>query len=259
MALFTDADVVTLDDLLKFESSLVQISSTHGIDVATKINLAASGIGDRLMLWLLKESGSDPQSFKRRVLGLSTVVVTPTLHKWLCFDSLARFFAEAYNVQLNTRFQGKWTEYQQQASAAADIVFMSGLGIIYDPLPKPPLPLVSVQSGTTPAQALFVQTAWVNRNGIESALSPINGVILQSNSGVAVTMIPATAAPPSAATGWNIYAAATPNGVTRQNNSPLPINFAWQLPNSGPSAGPEPSNGQEPDLYVTLSRQIQRG
>jgi len=29
------------------------------------------------------------------VLGLSTVVITPTLEKWLCFESLSRFFAEA--------------------------------------------------------------------------------------------------------------------------------------------------------------------
>ncbi len=40
MALFTDSDVVTLDDLLQFESTLVQVSTTHGIDVKTKIKLA---------------------------------------------------------------------------------------------------------------------------------------------------------------------------------------------------------------------------
>ena len=44
MALFTDSDVVTLDDLLQFESSLIQISSTHGIDVETKIRLAVDEI-----------------------------------------------------------------------------------------------------------------------------------------------------------------------------------------------------------------------
>ena len=30
MALFTDAAVVTLDDLLQFETSLVQVASSHG-------------------------------------------------------------------------------------------------------------------------------------------------------------------------------------------------------------------------------------
>jgi hypothetical protein len=33
MALFTDAEIITLDDLLPFETSLVQVASSHGINV----------------------------------------------------------------------------------------------------------------------------------------------------------------------------------------------------------------------------------
>ena len=126
MALFTDADFVGLNDLLQYEKSLVQIASSHGINVDTKISLASSVISDKLMLWLLGVGASDPQWLNRRVLGLSTVVVTPPLRRWLCFESLSRFFAEAYNVQLNTRFQGKWTEYQQEARNASDLTQMAG-------------------------------------------------------------------------------------------------------------------------------------
>ncbi|MBV9295971.1 MAG: hypothetical protein JO145_10395, partial [Acidobacteriaceae bacterium] len=178
MALFTDADIVTLNDLLTFESSLVQIASSHGIDVDTKINLSLSAISDRLMLWLISAGASDPQWLNRRLLGLSTVVVTPTLTRWLCLDSLSRFFAEAYNVQLNTRFHGKWTEYQQAASDACEMVFMSGIGIVYNPLPKPAMPLITSGVGSGTAQAMFVQTAWADAHGDESALSPVNGIIL---------------------------------------------------------------------------------
>ena len=53
MALFTDKSVITLDDLLPYEVTLVQIASPHGINVDTKINLASSAVGDKLMLWLL--------------------------------------------------------------------------------------------------------------------------------------------------------------------------------------------------------------
>ena len=173
MALFTDPEVVSLDDLLQFESSLLQVSTTHGIDVETKIALAVSGIGDKLMLWLLNSGPSDPQFIQRRIIGLSTVVVTPTLYRWLCFDSLSRFFAEAYNVQLNTRFQGKWTEYQQEAQDAADMVFMSGLGIVYNALPKPAMPQLSIAPGSTLSQSVFVQTSWVDANGNESAPGPV--------------------------------------------------------------------------------------
>src|SRR5581483_6442311 len=259
MALFTDTDVVTLNDLLQFESSLTQVSTTHSIDVETKITLAMHATGDKLMLWLLNAGASDPQWMQRRVLGLSTVVVTPTLFRWICFDSLSRFFAEAYNVQLNTRFQGKWTEYQQQASEAADTFFMSGLGIVYQPLPKPAMPLVAIQAGSVPAEAMFVQTAWVDARGNEGALSPVNGVILDGASTIAVAMAEGAVSAPAAAAGWNVYASTTDTGLTRQNNAPLSIGSTWQLPVSGLIAGAAPLNGQQPDYYVQLSRQLQRG
>ncbi len=109
MALFTDAEIIVPQDLLPFESSLLQVASTHGINVDQKITLAKDTVGEKLLLFLQDAGVSDPQWLSRRVIGLSTVVVTPPLKRWLCFESLTRFFAEAYNVQLNTRFQGKWT------------------------------------------------------------------------------------------------------------------------------------------------------
>lgn len=259
MALFTDADVVTLDDLVQFETALVQVASSHGINVDTKIQLATNSISDRLMLWLLSVGASDPQCLNRRILGLTTVVVTPTLQRWLCFDSLSRFFAEAYNVQLNTRFEGKWTEYQTAAKDAAEMVFMSGVGIVYNPLPKPAMPLVAVETGTVSPQALFIQTAWVNTLGDEGALSPVNGVILDGSSTVVVAMSEGVLSAPVNATGWNLYIGTSDSDVTRQNNAPLAIGSTWLLPTTGLIEGPQPVNGQQPNFYIPLSRQTQRG
>jgi len=259
MALFTDAAVVTLDDLLQFETSLVQIASSHGINVETKIRLARDAISDKLLLWLLRAGASDPQYLNRRFLGLSTIVVTPSLQRWLCFESLSRVFAEAYNVQLNTRFQGKWTEYQQEASQAAKLAFMSGLGIVYNPLPKPAMPLVSVQDGSAPPLAIFIETAWVDRHGNEGATSPVNGVILGGASGVAVEMAEGAVNIPKAAVGWNAYAGTDEDDLTRQNNAPLSIGSTWQLPNTGFVDGSEALGGQQPNYYIILPRISQRG
>jgi len=259
MALFTDASVVTLDDLQKFETSLTQVASSHGINVDTKINLSLSAIGDKLMLWLLSMGASDPQWLNRRLLGLSTVVVTPTLQRWICFDALSRFFAEAYNVQLNTRFQGKWTEYQNEATSAERMVFMSGVGVVFNPLPKPAMPLLSIQDGTAAAESMFIQTAWVDAMGNEGALSPVNGQILSGAASIAVAMAEGSIDVPAAATGWNIYASTTQSNLTRQNASPLPIGSAWELPDSGLVMGSEPIDGQLPNVYVTLSHEIKRG
>jgi hypothetical protein len=259
MALFTDAAVVTLDDLLAFETSLVQVASSHGINVETKIRLATDAVNDKLLLWLLRAGASDPQYLNRRFLGLSTIVVTPAVQRWLCFESLSRFFAEAYNVQLNTRFQGKWTEYRMEANQASDLVFMSGIGIVYNALPKPAMPLVSVQDGTAPALAMFVKTVWVDRHGNEGATSPVNGVILSGANSIAVAMAEGAVEIPKPATGWNVYAGTNQDDLTKQNSSPLAIGSTWQLPDTGLIDGPEALGGQQPNYYIVLPRISQRG
>jgi hypothetical protein len=259
MALFTDAAIVTLDDLVAYEGSLVQVASSHGINVETKIGLATSGIGDRLMQWLLSAGAADPQWLNRRQIGLSTVVVTPPVRRWLCFESLARIFAEAYNTQLNTRFQGKWNECKAEARQAMDLCRLSGIGIVRQPLPKPQTPLVSAESGTAPAQEVFVQTAWTDMAGQESALSTVNGLVLGDGSSIVVAMAEGALGIPDAAFGWNVYAGSSLSDLTRQNTTPLAIGSTWELPDSGFIEGVKANDGQAPDHYVSLPRQVQRG
>jgi hypothetical protein len=259
MALFTDAEIVTLEDLLPFEASLVQVASAHGINVDTKINLATNTVSERL-LQLLQDTGmSDPQWLSRRVIGLTTVVVTPPLQRWLCFESLTRVFAEAYNLQLNTRFQGKWKEYQDETKYAADQTIQAGLGIVFKPLPKPQMPEVSVQQGTAPAEALFVQSSWLDSQGNEGALSPVHGLIVGAQSTITVQMAEGALASPPAALGWNVYVGSDAGLITLQNGNPLIIGSTWTLPASGIVDGEAGGNGQAPQCFVPISRQIRRG
>lgn len=259
MSLFTDTDVVTLGDLQQFESALVEVASTHDINVSTKISLATSSIGDLLLLWLLRSYMSDPQWLTRRVLGLSTVVVTPTLYRWLCFESLSRFYSEAYNVQLNTRFQGKWMEYQTAAQQAAEMLKLSGIGIVYRALPKPNLPLLSTGTGNALAETTYVQTAWVDSLGNEGALSPVNALTLPGDSSISVAMAEGEVGAPAAASGWNVYVSTSEDATYRQNNAALPIGSTWTLPTSGFVDGPAPVNGQLPNYFVIDPKRSQRG
>ncbi len=259
MALFTDTAAITIDDLLSFEGSLVQVVSSHQISVDIKISLALDAISDKLMIWLLNVGASDPQSLSRQSLGLSTVVVTPALKRWICLESLSRIFAEAYNSQLNTRYQGKWKAYEQQAANAANLFSVGAVGIVYNPLPRPAMPLISVQSGNLPAQAIFVQTCWVDADGNESALSPENATVLAANSNIAVAMAEGALGAPAAAVGWNVYEGGQSDALTKQNAQVLAIGSTWELPASGFQIGSTGSGGQIPSFYITLSKQIRRG
>jgi hypothetical protein len=259
MALFTDTGILTIANLLEYEGTLVQVASDHDINVNTKIALATSAIGDRLLLWLLNIGASDPQFLTRRVIGLSTVVVTDPLTRWLAFESLSRIFAEAYNLQLNTRFQGKWQEYQNESKAAADFAFQSGIGIVFNALSEPAMPLVSVQSGTASAAALYVQTTWVDIKGCESAPSPVNGLILPANSSISVAMAEGALDIPQTAIGWNVYIGVDQTAATRQNSTPNLTGSTWQLPTTGIVIGNTPGQGQWPNFYIRTSKQILRG
>ncbi len=259
MALFTDAGTVTLEELLVYEASLVDVASSHNINVETKINTAIGIVGDKILLWLLRDCTSDPQWLSRRQLGLTTVVVTPSLMRWLCFEALARFFGEAYNVQLNTRFQGKMTEYQQQAKDAALMYRAAGIGLVMSPLPRPLAPNVSVVNGDYPAQLLFIQTAWVDATGRESALSPVAAVALKDLNTFSVQMADSLSVTPGTAVGWNVYVSSGETNPSRQNATPLAIGTAWPAPDLGLEDGVPPTDGQLADVYVVDPQRIQRG
>jgi hypothetical protein len=259
MALFTDAEIITLEDLLQFEASLGQVSSSHNINVDQKVALATRVVGEKLMLFLQDAGMSDPQWLSRLVIGLSTVVVTPTLQRWLCFEALARFFAEAYNLQLNTRFEGKWKEYLDETRRATDQALHAGLGIVFKPLPKPLMPEVSIQHGDAPAESLFVRTSWVDAQGNESALSPINGLIVNNQSSITVQTAEGALASPPAALAWNVYVGSDANRITLQNGNLLTIGSTWSLPASGLVDGEMGGYGQSADFIIPISRQIRRG
>jgi hypothetical protein len=259
MALLTDYDVLGLEELELYEGSITNVTTTHGIDVDSKIQASIASVSDQLLLRLLKAGLSDPQHLHRRVLGMSTVVVTSPLERWLSMDILASIFAEAYNVQLNDRFKGKWVQYVAQADLAQQVSWQYGVGIVFNPLPKAAIPLVSTLSGTLPTQEIVVSVAWVDANANEGALSDSNGVILPDGTSINVATAEGVLNAPAAAAGWNVYVGQAGLDLTRQNNAPIPVGAAWSLPDSGVLQGPSPQDGQTPDYYVIDPRRMPRG
>jgi|SRR5271157_3221049 len=259
MALLTDSSIIGFDDLAPYETNITTVTATYGIDIDAKISISIASVGDLLLLRLLKAGLSDPQHMYRRQLGVSTVVVTPPLERWLCLDVLANIFAEAYNVQLNDRFKGKWMQYLQLADVAQQLVWQYGVGIVDQALPQPLPALASIQEGPLANQELLLQIAWTDANGNEGALSPVFGVEVPDGSSVAVSTAEGSDGAPAAAAGWNVYLGRIGLDVTRQNNAPIPIGSTWFLPDSGMIQGPVPVGGQTPDYYVIDPRRMPRG
>ncbi len=127
MALFTDGEINNLQDLQRIESALLDIANVEQIDLNAKMALAQDQIAGDLLIFLLKQTPRNPfnpilsyqAGSARRLLGVSDVVVTPPLKRWHALKSIEYAYEDAYNNQLNDRYQGKWKQYQQKSSIAA--------------------------------------------------------------------------------------------------------------------------------------------
>ena len=253
MALFTDGQINNLRDLQRYESGLLDVASAEQIDITAKMALAQDMIASDLLLFLLKRSWQwEPN---RRVTDVSDVAITDPLRRWHGLKSIALAYEDAYNNQLNDRYQGKWRQYQQRAVEAARILYQVGVGLVWDPMAKAESPLLVATAGSYAATTYYVRIAWINRAGQEG--TPSDVVALPTVDGTQLVVSPVRR--PANATGWNVYAGITPDGASLQNDAALAADADWIVPPTGLRNGTRSGQGQKPDRYVVQHRGILRG
>ena len=107
MALFTDGEVSSIEDLRGYDTQLLDVANVEGIDVTRKLQLAQEEIATevttllgrlRLPGWL--NAPPDP----------GRVVVTPPLRLWHSYLALEMVYRDAYHSQLNDRYAAKRDE-----------------------------------------------------------------------------------------------------------------------------------------------------
>jgi hypothetical protein len=259
MALFTDGQLNAIIDLQRYENRILDVASIEGIDLAGKIALAQNEIADELMMFLLKrwqftESFWLTQAVNRRATGVHDVVVTKPLRQWHAHKALEFVYRDAYNNQLNDRYQGKWNEYGQLAKNSSQNYFRIGVGIVANPIPRANTPVLSTIAGNGLPSTYYAAVTWVNQAGQEGSASDVAQITTLTGQQLVID----AANPPASAEGWNVYVGETPSQLARQNSLPIEIAGNWIVTGSL-SPGIEPSNGQEPNWYVVDHQAIERG
>lgn len=243
MALFTDGPPATMEDLAAQDSQLLDVASSEGIDLTVKLGLTYEVIGIELEELLRRGSG----------FGLSHVVVTPAMRLWHTYRTLEFVYRDAYNSQLNDRYAGKRDQFRELSKWAYDRLIQAGIGVTTSPIPRPPAPRTEAAGGATPPGSYWVSMAWVRAAGEEGEPSlPIN--IEVTSGGFVVT--PAGA--PAEAMGWNLYAGATIETMTRQNATPIAPENSWAA-STVTTWGPQPGTGQKPAAPQPTARMLLRG
>jgi hypothetical protein len=251
MALFTDGNICDTENLRQYESSILDVASTEGIELETKLKLAQREIGVAITAFLLEQETG--RSYARE---LDNIVVTEALLQWLSLQSLALTYRDVYNIQNNDRYLGKWKEYDRLATAASTLFFQVGVGITSDPVAKAALPdCGSAGGGTLPLSSYYVQVAWQSATG--SIGAPSDTIPVTTEPGTLLTV--RAVRPPANAIGWLVYAGAAEDEMRQQNPTPIAIGATWMLPVNGLGPGFDGRPGQTPDFYVTRSRDWRRG
>src|SRR5437868_10168970 len=165
MALFTDPEIFTIDDLSAQETAILDTAVTEGIDLTSKLGLAQNEIGVELLATFERRRAYDAQA----PLQLSNVVVTAPLRLWHTFHTLAMVYRDAYNNQLNDRYEGKWNQYRELARWASGALLQIGVGIVWNPLEQPGAAELTYVAGSQPGATYYVRISWVNARGEESA------------------------------------------------------------------------------------------
>jgi len=253
--LLTDGSPNTIDELRVYESAVAEVAHTEMIDLAVKLDLATEEVAQNVLDFLLDRTGADPHAAGRRGIGVSDVTVTRQLKRWHAVHALEIFYRDAFNNQLNDRYQEKFREYHRLSKNAREHTFHFGVGLALIPLPQAPPPVLSSVAGPIPQTTYYARASWTGANGQESAPSEMTTYSAPAGARPVAQM----ENPPIGATGCNVYLGLTSESVTLQNEVPVPIGQSFVLPGTGLIQGKTPGQGQAGDLFISGMWMLRRG
>ena len=253
MALFTDGPISCMEDLTAQDSQLSTVASVEGIDVTQKIGIAQEQVAMDLLTALNRFGYADQVIWLAPQPKLDRVVVTPPLKLWHTARSLELVYSDAYNSQLNDRYAGKRDQFHTLAKWAYEKLIEIGVGIAGRPVPRARMPAVTVFPGALADGLYYVTMAWVNSSGEEGEAATETAISTASS-----TFLVGTPNAPPTATGWNVYAGASPDTMFRQNATLLALGQTWEQPAVLVQTGALPGKGQEPTYLQALPRVLQR-
>jgi len=243
MALFNDGTIASQEDLRAYESSVLEMASTEGVDLTAKRELAQRELAVEIVRVLTELTAVDTAP---PAVALDQVVVTEPMRQWHATQTLTLSYRDAFHNQLNDRYESKWKEYERQSGFKAAQLFETGLGIAIAPIGKAAAPATIAAPGILANGVYEIRVTWQNASGQEGA--PSERVLFASNNGEvpAVTV----GAAPSGAVSWNVYAAPLDGISTKQNTVALGIGETWTMPAAGLLPGTPLPEGQSPDYYL---------
>jgi len=252
--LLTDGSPNDTNDLQVYESAILDVANNESIDLGKKLDLALAEVSDDVLDVLITRS-NDFTAVTRRARGVSDVVVTAQLKRWHALHTLEVFYRDAFNNQLNDRYQQKSQEYRDLARQERLYTLRFGIGLVSNPVPIATPPVLTTMQTALGGATYFVQLSWISSLGHEGA--PGNILTLDTVSGFGPVV--SAQGVPAGIAGFNVFVGLSPDSLTLQNASAVPVGSSFTLGNGGLISGRSPGTGQSPDYYVTGGSGLTRG
>lgn len=255
MPLFSDGDISSIDDLRAYDTAILDLAGSEGMQLTAKLAVAGAEIAIEIEEFLRKRSGGSSSFSDDAGAELSQVVVTTALKQWHTLRTLALIYGDVHGNHFNGRYEGKWKEYQRRSRWAAETLYRTGIGLVHRPVPRAEAPEVRVLPGAAPSATYHVMVAWKNNAGEHGAASEATITSVVTTGVIGVTAVH----PPEVAQSFDVYVGDDPSEISKQNMNPVDIGAEWLMPETGLIAGEPAPSGQEPQWWLRNDRVLQRG
>ena len=254
MALFTDGLISSLEDLVAYDSQLLNVATVEQIDVTSKLASAQEDVGLQLATFLNRLHFVEQPGWMTKPPRLNDIVVTGALKLWHIYRTLEMVYGDAFSSQLNDRYAAKQSQFHGAAQQACERLIQIGVGVASHPVPQAKPPEVIAVPGRLPDGTYYVTMTWLNSIGEAGASAVPTAVTLSAGT---FQVMPAAA--PRVATSWNVFAGRGPEDMYQQNSSVIPAGNLWVQTTALSQRGERPGRGQEPNYLKQIPRVSPRG
>lgn len=249
--LLTDGNPNDTIALQVYESAILDVAAVETIDLDAKLTLATEEVSEVVLDILLDHTRAVyPESNLRRTRGVSDVVVTAPMKRWHGLHTLALVYRDAFNNQLNDRYEVKWREYEELSGNARQHTMKLGIGLSLNPIPQAQVAVLSQVSGGGAGGTFYAQVSWVSATGQEGTPGEVTALGLAQGNNLMVEAVN----PPAVATGFNVYTGTTADTTTLQNSSPIAVGQSFTMPDSGLLAGAAAEPARHPTYTSPAGR-----
>jgi hypothetical protein len=253
MALLKDQPISCLTDWMAFDSKLSILSEQESTSIEAKSRLAQNEIETQVTSFLLRQSGLS-ESASRQLLD--KVVVTEPLSRWHSLLTLSMFYIDVASLQSSALHREQAKYYESKAEAASSQLFETGVGVVYQPIPKAPTPLVVSGEGSNPQRFLRGRIRFVDLDGGVGALS--DEFLLDMTAGENIEL--SLDSLPSRILGWILFLGESSDSLRESIVSPVPAGTAVTITPDMPnvSAPFVRKAAQSPDRFIRYTTELWR-